>query len=99
MRAIRSVGPPGGNGTIIRTGRLGKLRASASVPCACDGDAVINASAQAATTANIGCISSPPRRASTLLGERSGASCAIQYSIPTDAVTAESERDELGRNF
>src|SRR4051812_32013834 len=36
-RAMRSVGPPGGNGTLMRIGRLGKLVAAAASGCAAAG--------------------------------------------------------------
>src|SRR5882724_1500673 len=36
-RAIRSVGPPGGNGTMMRIGRLGKFAAALESDCAATG--------------------------------------------------------------
>src|SRR3954452_15865585 len=43
-RAMRSVGPPGGNGTMMRIGRLGKFAAALESDCAATGaDAAMNA--------------------------------------------------------
>src|SRR6476660_9376274 len=43
-RAIRSVGPPGGNGTMMRIGRFGKFAAALGSDCAA-ADAIVAASA------------------------------------------------------
>src|SRR5258707_7681682 len=47
-RAMRSVGPPGGNGTMMRIGRLGKFAAAPGSDCAATGT-VAAASAIAAS--------------------------------------------------